>query len=59
MQMVFGEGPAFAVGNCVDDGPMLSYARGLALVINPNSTEFETFAHEKGWSVHHLVQEQQ
>lgn len=58
MQMMFGEGPAFACGNSLDDGAMLSYARGLALVSNPSSLELEELAREKGWSVHHLQEEQ-
>lgn len=52
--MAFGEGPALAVGNSLDDGDMLSYARGLALVSNPNSAAIEVLARDKGWSVHHL-----
>lgn len=52
--MAFGEGPALAAGNSLDDGAMLSYARGLALVSNPNSPGLEELAREKGWSVHHL-----
>ena len=53
-QMAFGEGPALAAGNSLDDGPMISYARGLGLVCNPNSAALELLAQEKGWSVHHI-----
>lgn len=53
-QMAFGECPALAVGNSLDDGAMLSYARGLALVSNPNSVALEALARENGWSVHHI-----
>lgn len=53
-QAVFGEGPALAVGNSLDDSAMLSYARGLSLVSNPNSSDLEALARENGWSVHYL-----
>lgn len=53
-QMAFGEGPTLAVGNSMDDGAMLKYARGLALVSNPNSPEVEALAREKGWSLHRV-----
>lgn len=53
-QMAFGEGPALAAGNSLDDAPMLNYARGLALVSNPNSPELEALAQERGWSVHRI-----
>lgn len=46
--------PTLAVGNSLDDGAMLDYARGLALVSNPNSAEIASLAREKGWSVHEI-----
>lgn len=52
--MAFGEGPDLAAGNSLDDAPMLSYARGLALVSNPNSPELEALAQENGWRVHYI-----
>lgn len=52
--MAFREAPALAAGNSLDDGPMLSYARGLGLVCNPNSAALEVLAQEKGWSIHHI-----
>lgn len=33
---------------------MLSYARGLALVSNPNSPALKALAREKGWSIHNI-----
>lgn len=50
----FDDAPALAVGNSLDDGAMLSYARGLSLVSNPNSAELEALARENGWGVHHI-----
>lgn len=52
--MAFSEAPALAAGNSLDDGPMLSYARGLGLVCNPNSAALEVLAQEKGWSIHYV-----
>ncbi|CAM9194595.1 unnamed protein product, partial [Hapterophycus canaliculatus] len=46
--------PTFAVGNSLDDSAMLDYARGLALMSNPNSVEVVSLAREKGWSIHHI-----
>lgn len=53
-QMAFKDAPALAAGNSLDDGPMLSYARGLGLVCNPNSAALEVLAQDKGWSIHHI-----
>lgn len=54
LKMSFDYPPALAVGNSLDDGAMLSYARGLSLVSNPNSAELETLARKSGWGVHHI-----
>lgn len=54
LKLSFDNAPTLAVGNSLDDGAMLSYARGLSLVSNPNSAELETLAWENGWGVHHI-----
>ncbi|CAM9981522.1 unnamed protein product [Scytosiphon promiscuus] len=46
--------PTLAVGNSLDDSAMLDYARGLALVSNPNSAEISSLARKNGWSIHHI-----
>lgn len=52
--MAFNDAPTLAVGNSLDDGAMLGYARGLALVSNPNSAELQSLARKNGWGVHHV-----
>lgn len=54
LKKFFDDAPALAAGNSLDDGAMLSYARGVSLVSNPNSAELETLARENGWGVHHI-----
>lgn len=54
LKMAFSDGPTLAVGNSLDDGAMLGYARGFALVSNPNSLELESLARKNGWGIHHI-----
>lgn len=54
LKMAFNDAPTLAVGNSLDDGAMLGYARGLALVSNPNSAELQSLAKKNGWGVHHI-----
>ncbi|CAM9725613.1 unnamed protein product [Ectocarpus sp. 13 AM-2016] len=55
LQMAFNSTrPTLAVGNSLDDGAMLGYARGFALVSNPNSAELESLARDSGWGIHRL-----
>lgn len=55
LQMAFtSTRPTLAVGNSLDDGAMLGYARGFALVSNPNSAELESLARDSGWGIHRL-----
>ncbi|CAM9186993.1 unnamed protein product [Discosporangium mesarthrocarpum] len=59
LKEAFGAGPSLAAGNSRDDFPMLSFARGLALLVNPESTDpdpqgIEDAARKNGWSVHHI-----
>ena len=55
-----GGSPLLAVGNSLDDVPMMTLATGLAIVVNPSDgdgirSSLQQLAVERGWAIHHTA----